>query len=108
MSLDYVDLGSTPCAEECEQVGPNFDPQRARHECAVYKKQLVRQFGECPGTRLSIKNNPHDFGAYPSVVCYFSDKNEEAMRYAYKMESEAPVRWDATALDELELLGVKR
>ena len=51
--------------------------------------------GEEPeGTRLTIKANPHDFGTYYEVVCYFDDEDEEAARYAFRCEAEAPDEWD--------------
>ena len=45
---DYIDIGATPASENCEQLGPNYDPQRARAECRAFIAQLRRQFGPEP------------------------------------------------------------
>jgi hypothetical protein len=100
--IDYVEIGSTPAEEDCEQLGPNYDPEQARLECRTFIGQLRRQFGEEPaGARLVVKSNPHDFGTYLEVAVKFSDENEEAAEYAFKLESESPAQWDDAALIEL-------
>ena len=55
----------------------------------------ARTVGEEPeNAHLAIKSNPHDFGTYYEVVCHFDDDDEEAAKYAYRCESEAPSQWD--------------
>lgn len=98
---DYVDIGSVPAAEDCEQLGPNYDPTKARRECRAFINQLRRQFGEEPGSaRLAIKSNPHDFGTYMEVVCYYDDRDDQGSEYAWACE-DMPEHWDAEALAEL-------
>ena len=101
---DYIDIGATPASENCEQLGPNYDPQRARAECRAFIAQLRRQFGPEPeGAQLRIKSNPHDFGTYLEVVCYYDDMNEAATNYAFACESDARDTWDDEAVAELGL-----
>jgi hypothetical protein len=101
---DCMDLGPAPTCETCAQVGRPDYAMRARRECLAYVKQLRRLFGEEPeGARLAIKANPHDFGTYFSVVCYFEDKLPSAMDYAFRLEKESPENWDGEARKELEL-----
>ena len=101
---DYMELSCTPAAEDCEQLGPNYNPQRAKAECRAFINQLRREFGPEPGTaQLRIKSNSHDFGTYVEVACYYDDRDEAAQEYAYKCEGEMPENWDAEALIELGL-----
>jgi hypothetical protein len=101
---DCIDLGGAPSHEDCAQVGSrDYDyADRAKRECRAYFHQLRRMFGEEPeGARLSIKSNPHDFGTYYSVVCYFESDSKPAIDYAYRCEA-GPESWDAEARRELE------
>lgn len=105
MARDSISISCTPAAEDCEQLGPNYDPVRARKECQAFIGQLRRMFGEEPaGARLKIVSNPHDFGSYLEVECVYNDENEEAMEYAFRCESEMPEYWDDQAKQELGLL----
>jgi hypothetical protein len=95
MPRDYIDIGSSPADEECAQVGSPDYAQRARSECNRFIDLIRRVMGPEPeGAQLSIKSNPHDFGAYYEVVCYYDTDNEEASKYAYRCEGEAPSTWD--------------
>ncbi len=93
---DYVSIGSTPCDEKCVQVSSTEDyigPMR--DECRRFMELIRKKLGPEPeGARLALKGSPHDFGTYYEVVCYYEDTNEEATKYAYRCESEAPAKWD--------------
>jgi hypothetical protein len=103
MARDYIDIGSTPANEECAQVGSDNYYEKARKECATFIGQIRREFGPEPGSaRLGIKGNPHDFGTYYEVVCYYDDNDETGMDYAFKCESSAP-DWDAESRAALGL-----
>ncbi len=95
MARDHMDIGSAPAEEDTVQVGTPDYTARASAECNRYIELIRKHVGlEPPGARLALKSNPHDFGSYLSVVCYFEDSNETARRYAYKCEGEAPTTWD--------------
>lgn len=99
MAMDFVDLGCTPAEEDCEQLGPNYNPDLARLECQAYIGQLKRQHGEPPpGATYKITSNPHDFGTYYEVAIRFSDQDAEAAEYAYKVEEDTPGQWDDQAM----------
>lgn len=101
---DYVNVGSTPADEECAQVGDTDYGTRSRKECAAYIKQLRRQFGPEPnGAMLSAKTFAHDFGSYREVVCYYNDRIDGAINYAFNIENGAPAEWDREAREELGL-----
>ena len=95
MARDYVDIGSSPCDEDCAQMGAPDYYTRAKAECARFIELIRKTLGPEPeGARLAVKSNPHDFGAYYEVVCYYVDENDEARKYAYRCESDAPATWD--------------
>lgn len=93
---EYIEIGSAPCNEECVSVNPDVDYLPAmRQECLRFMDLIRKKLGPEPeGAHLSVKSNPHDFGTYLEVVCYYDDQDEEASRYAYGCESEAPKTWD--------------
>jgi hypothetical protein len=73
-----------------------------RLECRAFIEQLRRQFGQEPeGAQLSVKSNPHDFGPYYEVVCYYDVGNTKAADYAWNLEANMPDKWDSWALDYL-------
>jgi len=77
-----------------------------RKECEIFLRQLRRVFGEPPeGAGLSIKSNPHDFGTYLEVVCWFDTGVEASVEYAFNMEKNTPEYWDDEAKEELKTKG---
>jgi len=96
-------LGETPCEEPCEQVGPNYNPTRARLECVVLREQLIRLNPPPENTtgRYIIKSNPYNFGSYFSVEAEFDDKDQTAIDWAYEVESIFPEFWDEPAKQHL-------
>jgi len=92
---DYIDIGPVPCNEDCAQLGqPGFYDQNIK-ECRRFIELIRATLGPEPaGARLGIKANEHEFGTYREVVCYYDDKNEQAIDYAFRCEREAPENWD--------------
>ena len=104
---DHIDVGATPPMEDCAQVGTADYFERAGRECRAYIGLLRRALGPEPtGATLAIKSNPHDFGTYLSVACYYDVSNEGALNYAFRCESGGPEKWDAIARRELKQKGV--
>jgi hypothetical protein len=98
-------IGSAPAEEDCAQVGTDGYHWRAWHECRALIGQLRRRCGlEPPGTRLYIRQNPHDFGTYLSVNCSYPGGDEKGTAYAFRCEAELPARWDEEAKADLALL----
>lgn len=92
---DYLDIGSSPCDEDCAQVGELNYREKATKEMRRYIDLIRKKLGPEPeGASLGIKWFPHDFGTYGEVVCYFDDDNDKAREYAFKCESDAPSKWD--------------
>lgn len=102
--MDYIEIGSSPCDEDCAQLGSDNYYNKAQKECKAFIKQLRRVFGDEPaGARLRIKSNEHDFGTYYEVVCQYDDSdNNEAFAYAINCENNTPQKWDEEALKELK------
>lgn len=103
MAQDSIALGPVPYEEECEQVGPKYDPARARLECKTFVAQLTRSNPPPEGGRFRIKSNPHDFGAYLDVEAVFNEDFEAATEWAYGLESNGPAEWDAESKTALGL-----
>lgn len=101
--LDYIEIGPAPCDEKCEQAnisGTNYNRMRA--ECRAFIRLIRRTLGNEPeGARLAARfNRDGDYGYY-ECVCHYDSKISVAVDYAFKCESDAPVKWDAIALEEL-------
>lgn len=103
---DYISIGNAPVEEtNLAQLDKPDYLEKAKRECQAFIQQLRRERGDEPnGAKLTIKHNPHDFGTYLDVVCYFDDTNEAATKYAFACESETPAFWDEEAKRELGLL----
>jgi hypothetical protein len=99
MARDYLCLGPTPAGESCEQVGPNFNPSKARLEMSAYIDQLKRQFAdyEEKGIYFRTKSFPHDAGTYSEVVVWFDDLSETSCSAAFDVENNTPEFWDDEA-----------
>jgi hypothetical protein len=102
MRIDYLELGPTPCGENCLQVG-NPDYLNYREiEAKAYIHQLVRIFGPFPsGCKLAIKYFPHDFGQYHEVCAVYSTETDQGVEWALNIENNLPERWDEEAKVEL-------
>ena len=101
---DCMSIGSAPCNENCVQVNPEGDYHEAmRAECRRFLELIRKKLGvEPPGARLAVKANPHDFGTYYDVVCWFDDEYEEARHYALRCERDAPTTWEDDKLSPEE------
>lgn len=101
MSYASLNIGSTPCDEECAQVGSEGYAAKARRESRAYINQLRRVYGPEPeGARLTMKAFPHDHGTYHEVVVEYDASSEAARIYAFKAEVGLDT-WDDEALKEL-------
>jgi hypothetical protein len=101
--LDYIEIGPAPAEEKCEQAnvsGTNYERMRAENHAFI--RLIRRALGEEPeGARLAAKfNRDGDYGYY-EIVCHFDRKNKVAVDYAFRCESEAPVKWDEQSRMEL-------
>lgn len=95
MATDYLNLGPTPLAEDCAQVGEEDYHIRTILECRKYIRQLEHMFGEPMQANCyyRIKSFPHDFGTYHEVVLYFNDEDDKAVEFAYNVEANLPENW---------------
>ena len=92
---DFIFIGASPAEEDCVQLGTDNYYERARAECKRYIEAIRKKLGPEPeGAKLKIKRQPHDFGEYLEVVCYYEDTNEEATKYAFRCESDSPETWN--------------
>lgn len=102
--LDKMELGPVPCDEECQQLGIDYDPIRAKAECRAYVNMLQRVFGDPPeGARFGVVGCQHDFGTYYEACVKYDDEIKEAIDFAYDVEKNLPQYWDEDACVELGL-----
>lgn len=113
--MDSITLGATPAEEKCAQVGSADYYEKARVECQIYRRQLLRMYkaehnpnGEDWGlpehATLRIGNHSHDAGTYHEVEVRFNDDFFGAVEAAYWFESNLPSHWDEEARKELQEL----
>jgi len=90
MATDRVEIGCTPCEEDCAQTGSkDYDYTKLNKiECKAYIAALRKVYGDEPeGASLYTKSNPHDFGTYYEVAVRYDTNNEAATTYAWKLEA---------------------
>lgn len=109
--MDTIEVGSTPAEEKCAQVGSEGYYERAKVECQVYRRQLLRLYkaehkvDALPeGCTLKITSNPHDFGTYYEVGARYNDAFPDAVEAAFWFDANVPSHWDAEARAELDEL----
>lgn len=91
---DYINIGSTPCDEDCAQVGSRDYARRAKKECEEFVRLIRKVCGTEPeGARLATKSFEHDFGTYYEVVCWFDDTIPDSIDYAFHVEANTPLTW---------------
>lgn len=93
---EYIELGSTPAAEDCAQVGAPDYYDRMREETRRYIEQLYNRFTQAAsyGCAFVRKSFPHDFGTYHEVCISYDDDNEDSIEFAYFVEENIPEHWD--------------
>ncbi len=92
MAREYIEIGSTPPAEDCIGVGKHGH----REQVEFYRNQLQREFPK--GTFL-VKGFDHDFGRYYEVCAYYNSdgSNPEEYKAAFDAEGGGAQHWDAIA-----------
>lgn len=96
---DSLSFDTVPIEEEVESLGPDYDTVRARKQANRLISLLKEKFpNPPPNAHLGIKSNPHDFGSYLSVECYFDDEDEnrDSLDYCLSIESNFPMTWNDT------------
>ena len=94
MGRDYFELGPVPADEECAQLGTENYDVIAREECQRFIDLIRTSCGREPkNTELAIKPMLHDFGTYYEVVCYYDEKDDEAVGYVLDLETSIPTNW---------------
>lgn len=103
--METIELAPVPVEEECEQLGENYNPSKARKECRVFRNQLMRMVEKnFPGREVDImiKSNLHEYGIYLELAIKFDENDERSVDLAYWIDSNLPQYWDEEAKKELE------
>lgn len=108
---ETLTLDASPADEKCAQLGSDDYYERARVECQVYRRQLLRLYkaehggNDLPeGCTLKITNHEHDAGTYHEVGVRFDSENEASAEAAFWFDANIPSHWDDEAKRELEEL----
>ena len=92
---DYLYLGPVPCEEDAIQVSPTCDTVAMKKQVRDYVTMLEERFPDAPEEAyFSIKTEYHDYGTYYEAVVKYKDCDEDAVNYAFFVESNLPSRWD--------------
>ena len=95
MARDYLCIGSSPPDEDCVGMGSEDYWEKSLAECKRYIERIREFCGDEPlGAQLSIKSFDHDFGPYREVICWYDENYPDSVKYAYKVESDGPLRWE--------------
>lgn len=94
---NYINIGSTPCEEDCIGVGRDG----ARQECMIYARQLQRMY---PQGDFVVKGFAHDFGTYYEVVAKIDSFESPRTEAAFAAEGGDGGYWDEQAKREHTLL----
>jgi hypothetical protein len=102
---EHIVIGESPCDEECAQVGSPDYASRSSQELQAFIHQILRVMPPKPdGVVLRVKQCPHDFGAYETVIAEFDSEDAEAIDWAYGVECNQKLEnWDDAAKKELGL-----
>jgi hypothetical protein len=102
---NFEEFEPVPGEEDCEQLGKDYNFQKAKAEATETIRMLREIVGIPPeGTILKIASNPHDFGDYLSIRYTYNDENEDHCEYLDRLEREWPERWDLEACDNLGIM----
>lgn len=85
---DYTYIGSSPCDEECAQVGAANYHELSKLELAAFKKGLEEKYKkelEDTGASFGIKEG--------EIVCFYDTHNQKACDFAYMVEGNTPATW---------------
>lgn len=87
--MQFLYIGPAPSDEACAQIGVTEGARRLnRIECDEYIEALRKVYGPEPeGAYLHPKTEFHDLGSYCEVCIYYDDRQAEAVRYAFNIES---------------------
>jgi hypothetical protein len=86
-----TDIDPTPVLEDCL---PHLDPG-SRGEARRMVRGIQKYFGDHvhPAVKITIKSNPHDFGAYLSIQLSCSELNDDACESICLIENNLPETW---------------
>lgn len=88
---DYVYIGSSPCDEDCAQVGSPRYYELSRLELNQFKAAIIQKMGQPPdGCSLIVKEG--------EIVAKYEVGNEKAEAYAFSCEDGAPATWEEVGM----------
>jgi hypothetical protein len=93
--MDYLYLGPTPFEEDAIQLSPTCDTVEMRKQVRDYVAMLEKRFPNAPDEAyISIKSEYHEYGTYYEAIVKYNKKDEDAVKFAFCVESNLPARWN--------------
>lgn len=93
---DFYDFGTTPFDEDCVQVSSKVEYMTRMRDEASRMLAICKKLW--PSLFWSIQSNPHDFGSYLTLRCYYDDENEEQTKAFYDADNNWPSTWNEAYL----------
>jgi hypothetical protein len=106
MNIETMEFDSVPADENCQCVGPDYNPDLSRLHAVLYKRQILAQFGadklDRAGVSVRVKV---EYGNYtiPMVVISYNADSEQSSDLAYLIENTAWNNWSKENRDFLRL-----
>lgn len=102
----YTSLGSSPVNEDCAKLGSANYSDLAHIEIEVFRRQIIRQFGELPfGVALKERSFSHDYGTYYELCFFYDEDSDDAYNYVSLCEDFLPEYWDSLSKEDLKKAG---
>jgi hypothetical protein len=108
MNIETMEFDSVPANENCQCVGPDYNPDLSKLHAALYKRQIIAQFGanrlSDAGVKVRVKV---EYGNYtvPMVVISYDADSEQSSDLAYLIEHTAWNNWSKENRDFLRLFN---
>jgi hypothetical protein len=88
---DFYDFETTPVDEDCTQVSKTENYMPAMKQEAYRMLEICKKLW--PSLYWKVQSNPHDFGSYLSIRCYYDDEDEAQSKAFYDAEANWPATW---------------
>lgn len=93
MPREYVYIGSSPCDEDCAQVGSPRYHELSKLELEQFKAAIIQKCGQPPGGVSLVIHDGEVCAVFNSAVA-----DEKAQEWAWNLETEAPATWEEAGM----------
>lgn len=102
---DEIEIGSVPGLEQGVGNSEKNYNKNAKKEALIFKKQLIRKFGNQEGIEFYIRKIKQSHGIYYNVIMIYKVNDWKSQNFAFlEVEDNIPDFWDDESKKELEKL----